>query len=376
MEDKLQTENSEASEITVSSFILAKNGLIPIGKPTFEQWQECGRFIRKAEGAVHFWIGDWVNYGEPNFGEKYTQALEETGFDYDTLRHDAYVASHVDLCRRRHNLSWAIHAEVAPFEPEEQEELLKKAEELRLTRKELRKEKHRFLLEKERPLTILDPNLFLGNCLEEIPKLPNNSIDCLITDPPYGIDYQSQRREVKEQLPKLEGDKEQAFDLLDQMCQLIDPKIKINSHLYFFTTWKTYCEFKAIISKYFEIKNVLVWDKVNHGSGDLEGNYAERYELIIFASKGRRILNGIREDNILVYSKNYNLEHPTEKPVGLIEKLIEKSSNENELIFDPFMGSGSICIAAKNLHRKYIGIEIDKNWFELAQRRINEPKHN
>jgi len=220
------------------------------------------------------------------------------------------------------------------------------------------------------PSTTNDSNLILGDCLVELPKLPDKSIDCVITDPPYGIDYQSNRRRVNEQLPKLQGDQDEAFDLVDKTCAILEKKIKNNSHLYFFTSWKVYSRFERIISNYFEIKNLLVWDKVSHGMGDLKGNYGGRHEFIIFAAKGRRILNGEREDNILVYSRNYNLEHPTEKPVGLIEKLIEKSTNEGELVVDPFMGSGSTCIAAKNKNRKYLGIEVEERWFNLAKRKL------
>jgi hypothetical protein len=218
--------------------------------------------------------------------------MESTGFDYGTVANDKYVAGRIELSRRRENLGFGIYQEIAPFKQEDQDVLLEKAEKNNLTIQQLRKEKHRLLLEEKRPAIVnLDPNLILGDCLVEIPKLPDNSIDCLITDPPYGIDYQSNRRIVNEQLPKLDGDQDQAFDLLEKMCQLVQSKVKVNSHLYFFTTWKVYSKFEAIISKFFEINNVLVWDKVNHGSGDLEGNYSERYELIIFASKGRRLLN-------------------------------------------------------------------------------------
>lgn len=76
---------TEEKDIIYSGFKLHKNGLQAIGNPTFEQWQECGEFIKKSNGAVHFWIGDWLNYGEQKWGEMYTQVLDETGFDYGIL---------------------------------------------------------------------------------------------------------------------------------------------------------------------------------------------------------------------------------------------------------------------------------------------------
>lgn len=370
MDNKIQL--TQEKDIVYSSFKLHKNGLSAIGTPTFEQWQECGGFIRKAEGSVHFWIGDWLNYGEQKYGEKYTQAIDETNFSYQTLKNDAYVAKQIDLSRRRDDVSWGIHAEIAPFEPAEQDRLLDKAVNTKMTIQQLRKEKHRLLLEDVRPITTTDPNLIHGDCLTELLKLPDNSIDCLITDPPYGIDYQSNHRTATPEFEKIKNDQDQALYLLGQSLEIISHKIKTNSHLYIFCSWKNYPEFKKVVETYFNIKNLLVWEKNNWSMGDLEGNYAEQYELIIFAEKGRRILFGGRDTNILHYDRVGTLIHPTEKPISLLEHLIEKSTKEDEVVLDPFMGSGSTCLAAKNKHRKYIGIELDKQWFDAAQGRINE----
>jgi site-specific DNA-methyltransferase (adenine-specific) len=357
-------------DIVYSGFKFKKNGLEAIGLPTFDNWQECGEFIKKAEGSVHLWLGDWLNYGEHSYGNKYTQALENTGYDYGTLKNDSYVAKQVDLSRRR-DVPFSILQEIAPFKPEEQERLLDMVEKTKMTREQLRKEKHKIAIDDTRPITQADTNLVLGDCIEYLQTLPPNSVDCLVTDAPYGIDYESNRREVKESLGGIVGDKMEAFTLLKAMCMILSEKIKPNSHLYFFTSWKVYSKFEEIISTWFNITNVLVWDKGNHGAGDLEGNYGEQYELIIFANTGRRILNGDRPTNIICYPKVSNLKHPTEKPVGLIEKLIKNSTKEGEVVLDPFMGSGSTCLAAKNTGRKYIGVEIDEKWYKLAQQTLN-----
>ncbi len=129
----------KTKELVVSSFKLERAGVEAIGTPSFEQWLACGAFIKNCQGAVHFWIGDWLNYGEEVYGEVYAQALDETGYDYDTLRHDKWVASRVAKCRRRHNLSFSHHAEVADLTEEEQELLLLKAQTEQLTRESFRK---------------------------------------------------------------------------------------------------------------------------------------------------------------------------------------------------------------------------------------------
>ncbi len=363
---------NQEKDIVYSSFTLHKNGLSAIGDPTFDQWEEVGKFIRKAEGAVHFWIGDWLNYGEKVYGEKYTQAIDQTGFDYQTIANDKYIAKSVEFSRRRENVPFGIHAEIAAFNPVEQEKLLQQAVDTKMTISQLRKEKHKLLLEDKRPLTTIDANLLLGDAIEELTKLPDDTIDCLITDPPYGIDYQSNHRTATPAFDKLENDQDTANDLLDKVLAISQNKLKINSHIYVFCSWKNFSDFESVIKKYFDIKNVLIWDKLNHGTGDLEGNYGERYEMIIFASKGRRLLNGLRPINILPFSRVGNMVHPTEKPISLLEFLIEKSTQEGEVVLDPFMGSGTTCKAAKNTKRNYIGIELDEQWYIEAQRRLSE----
>ena len=104
----------------------------------YKEWEHIGKTLQDMGGAIHWWIGDWIRYGENNYGEKYTQAIEETGYDYDTLRHDVYVCSAVDLCRRRHNLSFSAHSEVAALSPEQQTIMLDRAEKESMTSKDIR----------------------------------------------------------------------------------------------------------------------------------------------------------------------------------------------------------------------------------------------
>lgn len=127
----------ENKDIEYSGFLLRKNGIEPVGSPTFEQWEEVGKFIKKSGQSVQFWLGDWLNYGESEWGEKYSQALEETDYALGTLQNSAWVAGRVS--RRHENLSFGHHQNVAHLEPVEQEKWLKKAEDEGLTVHEMRK---------------------------------------------------------------------------------------------------------------------------------------------------------------------------------------------------------------------------------------------
>lgn len=106
--------------------------------------------------------------------------------------------------------------------------------------------------------------------------------------------------------------------------------------------------------------------------GDLKGSYAPKHELILFGHKGRRLRNGKRLPDIIKASRTGNRLHPTQKPVDLLQVFVEQSSNDNETIFDGFMGSGSTGVAAINANRNFIGIELDENYFNIAKERIEK----
>jgi len=116
-------------DIVYSGFKLHKNGITPVGNPTFEQWEEVGKFIKKSGQSVQFWLGDWLNYGEQTWGEKYSQALDETDYALGTLQNVSWVAGHIPSSRRHENLSFSHHQNVAQLEPEDQDKWLDKAEE-------------------------------------------------------------------------------------------------------------------------------------------------------------------------------------------------------------------------------------------------------
>ena len=128
----------------------------------------------------------------------------------------------------------------------------------------------------------------------------------------------------------------------------------------------------------FKLKNILVWDIGNWSAGDLKGAYGKRTEFIIYAVKGRHILNPIgdtkRHNNILEFSRVVGKKqvHQNQKPVDLLEFLIKKSSDDGDWVFDPFMGSGSTGVAASNIDRNFYGIELDEKYFDIAKDRIYE----
>ena len=211
-----------------------------------------------------------------------------------------------------------------------------------------------------------------GDCFEILKNETNESIDLIITDPPYGMSFQSNYR--KEKHLKIENDN--TLEWLDNFVQQAHRVLKINTHFYCFCSWHHIDIFKQAIQKHFEVKNILIWVKNNTGMGDLSGDYAPKHEFIIYARKGKKKLNGRRDSNILEYKRTGNKLHPTEKPVNMFEFLIKKSSMENDIILDPFAGSGTTAIACINTKRNYILIEKEQEYIDIINKRIEsvQPK--
>jgi len=210
--------------------------------------------------------------------------------------------------------------------------------------------------------------IICGDSLKILKQLPDNSVDLVLTDPPYGMMFRSNYRKVK--YDKIEND--DSLWWLQIFCNELKRVSKIDSHIYIFCSFHKVDVFKQELEKHFNVKNILIWEKNNTGMGDLQGDYAPKYEMIIFCSNGSKKLNGNRDANIIKESKTGNKLHPTEKPVELIKYLVTKSSNEDDIILDPFLGSGTTAVACKQLKRNYIGIELSQEYVDIANKRLEQ----
>lgn len=251
-----------------------------------------------------------------------------------------------------------------------------------------------------------------GNCLELMKEIPNKSIDCIICDPPYGI-------------TSCEWDKELPFDeLWDQYHRII----KDNGVIIIFG-----CEpftSHLICSNEEEYKEHLIWVK-NRGSNGIKSNYYHmrvHEDIIVFAKNGnhtfnpqkwevpnnfiisRKTMDIVNQRNNLIDGEQTNKVrrqddgsrfpisvlpfampyaptkkstvrngdyrvHPTQKPLDLMEYLLRTYSNENDIVLDNCMGSGTTCVASIRNNRHYIGYELNDEYFKIAENRINEAKN-
>lgn len=157
-----------------------------------------------------------------------------------------------------------------------------------------------------------------------------------------------------------------------QKCYSI---LKNNKAIYMFCNYHHIDYFKQELESVgFKIKNIIVWVKNNWSAGDLQASYGHKYEFIIYANKGRCLLNGHRYSDIWEFPRVpfYKQKHQNQKPIEIIYRCLEEHTKENDLVFDGFMGSGTTGLACKNMNRNFIGCEIDKNYFNIAEERIKK----
>lgn len=242
-------------------------------------------------------------------------------------------------------------------------------------KKEEKKVEHTAKVLEARVETKVSDNIILGNSLEILETLEDGCIDIILTDPPYGIDYVSNRSIYDNTITKrglLNDGKDEAFDLLDKICEVLQRKTAENSHLYFFCSWSVFSKFETIISKYFTIKTPIVWDKGNKGSGDLDNDWGNQTEIVIYCVKGKKLVNN-RRGNLISVPRLHTSKmiHPTQKPNELIKQILEVSFTDGDFIVDPFMGSGSTVKVCNELKAKCLGIELDKEMFNIANNYIN-----
>jgi len=224
-------------------------------------------------------------------------------------------------------------------------------------------------------------NVYFEDCVEGMrERLDDDSVDCVITDPPYGIDFQSSYRYESPQFDRIDADEsvEDAIQLYREACAEAKRVLKPDGHFYAFTRWDVYPAFVGTTAEFFDVTNCLVWRKNNWGMGDLKGAYAPAHEFVIFAGgEDARPLQDGRPPDVLEYDREpgSDMDHPTEKPVNLITDLLTNSTHEGDTVLDPFMGSGTTAVAAIQNDREYVGFELDEgNYRSVIERRIGEAK--
>ena len=227
-------------------------------------------------------------------------------------------------------------------------------------------------------ITIGNNQLYCGDCLEVMKQLPDKSVDLILTDPPYEINCHGgaaigsrlglRANKMRDDLRFISTgfDYETNFEQWKRICY------PLNAYIF--------CSNKQItrIMSYFEkdySTTLLVWNKTNAVPLG-NGTYHNNLEFIICVREKGSFFNNDQpiEKKTKIYEMPYpanvNRVHPAQKPVELIQELINMKSKEGQTVLDTFMGSGTTGVACEKMNRKFIGIEIEQKYFDIAVQRI------
>jgi DNA modification methylase len=218
--------------------------------------------------------------------------------------------------------------------------------------------------------------IYHGDCVEVLKVGTYDPIDLIVTDPPYGQNYHSGLRNSMESFEKITGDTSTDVALAGLRVAL--NVLRNNRHIYIFGRFD-------LTSLPLSEPAELIWDKGQVGGGDLTSPWGKEHEYIQFSTLVKsqanrkdgygRLAARLRRGSVLRYDRLNSRAahlHPTEKPVDLLRELIESSSHLDELVLDPFMGSGSTLVAAMREDRRAIGIEIEERYCEIAANRLRQ----
>jgi len=227
-------------------------------KLSFEEWKSVGEKLCLAENSVQWWIGDWLNYGEKNYGEKYKEAVEKTNKEYKTLYNYKYISSQIKPEDRNLNISWSGNALVAPLEPHQQKEWLDKAEKNDWSVSELRK-----------AIQIEHRNV---KTLEESVQ---GKFPVIYADPPWSYSNSGFKGSAAEHYPTM---------TTEDICAMNIPSTE-NAVLFLWVTNPLLEDAMQVVNAWgFEYKTNFVWvkDKATHLGFYCFG----KHELLFIATKG------------------------------------------------------------------------------------------
>lgn len=224
-------------------------------------------------------------------------------------------------------------------------------------------------------------DLRCGDCLEIMKDIPDESIDLIITDPPYKIVQGGCTNKAvrlkgsnQEQLKKGTLFNNNSIKFSEWVPEVYRV-LKNNSHCYIMSNDRNINELLNVCKNTgFKLLNILVWGKSKHSPNRY---YMKNCEFIVFLRKGKaKNINNMGTKQLLLVNNVENKRHPSEKPIELMKILIENSSNENDVVLDCFMGIGTTGVACKKLNRNFIGIELDEKYFNIAKERIENEDNN
>ena len=232
-----------------------------------------------------------------------------------------------------------------------------------------------------------DPNwrkcVICADSKDIIRRIPDNSVDFILTDPPYNLGQHSTGNIPLPGRSAMNNDVAE-WDMLDfNPEEWADEFIRIlkpTGNLFIFTSYNQLGRWYNCLDHKFDTSNFMVWHKTNPAPKIFKAGFLNSCEMIFTCWNKKHTWNFISQKEMHNFIESSicmrperlsNPKHPAQKPVAILRKMIKIATNENDIVFDPFMGVGSTGVAAIELDRRFIGVELDREYFEAAKNRIN-----
>lgn len=227
--------------------------------------------------------------------------------------------------------------------------------------------------------------LIQGDCLEVMKKIPDEAIDLILTDIPFNISKANNFKTMKDRQGRNGidfGEWDKQFN--EFHLSVLPSKLKPNGSLVVFHAFEQFYLLKCLFEQDLELKDRLIWEKSNPMPRNRDRRYINNIEMASWyvKKKSKWVFNRQSEKYdtcVLKYPSEsgggYKRFHPCQKNLEMISELVKRHSNPNDLVLDPFMGSGTTGVATLNTGRNFIGIELDENYFKIAKERIEGVKH-
>lgn len=236
-----------------------------------------------------------------------------------------------------------------------------------------------------------DSYIVNGDCLEVLKTMPDESVDCILTDPPYNLGLFMHNRNTN--LAKMR-DNQFAYagwdnieyeewcsnmrEFLKECSRILKPKGTLISFMSIIKV-ESFIRFAEEVGFYY--KTTGIWHKKNPMPRNMNLQFVNSTESwVYFINRGTsgtfhnngKVVHDYLESSVTPLSEKKHGKHPTQKPLSIMKQLINLTTNEGDIVLDPFMGSGSSCVAAALLNRNFIGIELNESYFDITSKRLEE----
>ena len=227
-------------------------------------------------------------------------------------------------------------------------------------------------------------SLICRDSKEVISRIPDNTIDFILTDPPYNIGKYSRgniplqgRSAMNNDIALWDWVDFNPEDWAEEFVRILKP----TGNLFIFTSYNQIGRWHSCLDSRFDTTNFMIWHKTNPAPKIFKAGFLNSCEMIFTCWNKKHAWNFTTQSEMHNFIESpicmrperlSNPKHPAQKPLSILKKMIEIASNVDDIVFDPFMGVGSVGVAALELCRKFIGVEIDRIYFDAAKERIKK----